>query len=85
MVLCISAGNFDPLIFVGVMSLGTQKILINDLVIATPRKLLTVDFNKQISIHCITVFWDGQTDGQSDCTPRPAFAFGDAGKNTVID
>ena len=31
MVLCISAGNFDPLIFVGVMSLGT----INDLVIAT--------------------------------------------------
>ena len=24
---------------------------------------------------------DGQTDGRSDCTPRPAFAFGDAGKN----
>ena len=24
---------------------------------------------------------DGRTDGQSDCTPRPAFAFGDAGKN----
>ena len=24
---------------------------------------------------------DGQTDRQSDCTPRPAFAFGDAGKN----
>ena len=23
----------------------------------------------------------GQTDGRSDCTPRPAFAFGDAGKN----
>ena len=32
--------HFDPLIFVGVMSLGTQKILINDLVIATPLKLL---------------------------------------------
>ena len=34
----------------------------------------------------MTRFWDawtdGQTDGQSDCTPRPAFAFGDAGKNT---
>ena len=37
----------------------------------------------------MTRFWDGrtdrqtdgQTDGQSDCTPRPAFAFGDAGKN----
>ena len=39
MVLCISAGNFDPLIFVEVMSLGTYKILINDLVIATPLKL----------------------------------------------
>ena len=25
---------------------------------------------------------DGRTDGRSDCTPRPAFAFGDAGKNT---
>ena len=25
---------------------------------------------------------DGQTDGRSDCTPRPAFAFGDAGKNS---
>ena len=24
---------------------------------------------------------DGWTDGRSDCTPRPAFAFGDAGKN----
>ena len=24
---------------------------------------------------------DGQTDGRSDCTPRPAFTFGDAGKN----
>ena len=24
---------------------------------------------------------DRQTDGRSDCTPRPAFAFGDAGKN----
>ena len=22
----------------------------------------------------------GRTDGRSDCTPRPAFAFGDAGK-----
>ena len=33
----------------------------------------------------MTRFWDGrtdrQTDGQSDCTPRPAFAFGDPGKN----
>ena len=32
----------------------------------------------------MTRFWDGrtdrQTDGRSDCTPRPAFAFGDAGK-----
>ena len=26
---------------------------------------------------------DGRTDGRSDCTPRPAFAFGDAGKNDV--
>ena len=24
---------------------------------------------------------DGRTDGGSDCTPRPAFAFGDAGNN----
>ena len=24
---------------------------------------------------------DFGTDGRSDCTPRPAFAFGDAGKN----
>ena len=24
---------------------------------------------------------DGRTDGRSDCTPRPAFAFGAAGKN----
>ena len=23
---------------------------------------------------------DGRTDGRSDCTPKPAFAFGDAGK-----
>ena len=37
----------------------------------------------------MTRFWDGRTDrrtdgrtdGRSDCTPRPAFAFGDAGKN----
>ena len=29
----------------------------------------------------MTTFWDGRTDGRSDCTPRPAFAFGDAGKN----
>ena len=33
----------------------------------------------------MTRFWDGQRDGRkdgrSDCTPRPAFAFGDAGKN----
>ena len=29
----------------------------------------------------MTRFWDGQTDGRSHCTPRPAFAFGDAGKN----
>ena len=36
----------------------------------------------------MTRFWDGRTDGKtdgrtdgrSDCTPRPAFAFGDAGK-----
>ena len=32
----------------------------------------------------MTRFWDGQTDGRTDgrshCTPRPAFAFGDAGK-----
>ena len=27
---------------------------------------------------------DGRTDGRSDCTPRPAFAFGDAGKNNHI-
>ena len=40
MQLCISAGNLDPLIFVEVMPFGTQKILINDLVIATPLKLL---------------------------------------------
>ena len=24
---------------------------------------------------------DGRTEGQSDVTPRPAFVFGDAGKN----
>ena len=37
----------------------------------------------------MTRFWDGRTDGLTDgrtdgrshCTPRPAFAFGDAGKN----
>ena len=32
----------------------------------------------------MTRFWDGRTDGQtdgrSDYTPRPAFAFGDAGE-----
>ena len=27
---------------------------------------------------------DGQTDGRSDPTPRPAFAVGDAGKNSYI-
>ena len=32
----------------------------------------------------MTRFWDGRTDGLSDCTPRPAFAFGDAGKKGVI-
>ena len=32
----------------------------------------------------MTRFWDGQTDGRSDCTPRPAFAFGDAGKNGTL-
>ena len=36
----------------------------------------------------MTRFWDGQTDrrtdGRSDCTARPAFAFGDAGKKTVL-
>ena len=25
---------------------------------------------------------NGRTDGRSDCTPRPAFAFGDAGKKS---
>ena len=33
----------------------------------------------------MTRFWDGRTvgrtDGRSNCTSRPAFAFGDAGKN----
>ena len=29
----------------------------------------------------MTRFWNGRTDGRSDLTPRPAFAFGDAGKN----
>ena len=33
----------------------------------------------------MTRFWDGRTDGRtdgwSDPTPRPAFAFGEAGKN----
>ena len=32
----------------------------------------------------MTRFWDGQTDGQSDPTPRPAFAFGEAGKNRLL-
>ena len=36
----------------------------------------------------MTRFWDGrtdeQTDGRSDCTPRPAFAFGDTGKNFIL-
>ena len=40
----------------------------------------------------MTRFWDGRTDrrtdgrtdGRSDCTPRPAFAFGDAGKKTSL-
>ena len=27
---------------------------------------------------------DGRTDGRSDCSHRPAFAFGDAGKNKTI-
>ena len=35
----------------------------------------------------MTRFWDGRTDGRtdgrSDCTPRPAFALGDAGKNMI--
>ena len=26
---------------------------------------------------------DGRTDGRSECTPRPAFAFGDASNKTV--
>ena len=26
---------------------------------------------------------DGRTDGRSDCTPRPAFAFGDAGPDII--
>ena len=30
----------------------------------------------------MTRFWDGRTDGRSDPTPRPAFAFGDTGKKT---
>ena len=29
-------------------------------------------------------FWDGRTDGRSDPTPRPAFAFDDAGKNIGV-
>ena len=33
----------------------------------------------------MTRFWDGRTDGPSDCTPRPAFAFGDAGKKKNKD
>ena len=31
----------------------------------------------------MTRFWDGQTDGRIDCTPRPAFAFGDAGDKCI--
>ena len=35
----------------------------------------------------MTIIWDGRTDvrtdGRSDCTPRPAFAFGDAGKKSA--
>ena len=31
----------------------------------------------------MTRFWDGWTDGWSDPTPRPAFAFGDTGKNQI--
>ena len=30
----------------------------------------------------MTRFWDGRTNGRSDCTPRPTFAFGDTGKNS---
>ena len=33
----------------------------------------------------MTRFWDGRTDGRSDCTPRPAFAFGDAGNKKWTD
>ena len=33
MVLCISAGNFDPLFFVGVMPLGNKRIFVNQLTI----------------------------------------------------
>ena len=29
----------------------------------------------------MTRFWDGRTDGRSNPTSRPAFTFGDAGKN----
>ena len=35
----------------------------------------------------MTRFWDGRTDGQTDgvdCTPRPAFAFGDAGNKNWL-
>ena len=36
----------------------------------------------------MTRFWDGRTDGRrdgrGDPTPRPAFAFGDAGKKCII-
>ena len=32
----------------------------------------------------MTRFWDGRTDRRSDPTPRPAFAFGDAGKNASL-
>ena len=31
----------------------------------------------------MTRFWDGRTDGRSDPTSRPAFAFGDAGKKPL--
>ena len=34
MQLCKSAGNFDPLIFVGVMPLGTQRIFVNQLTVS---------------------------------------------------
>ena len=33
----------------------------------------------------MTRFLDGRTDRRSDCTPRPAFAFGDAVKNLPLE